>query len=219
MTFILLIFLFLSSFKPAVAIEVSSSANDVQSIREVVQQKVKEKLNIITTPSSKAKSFFGSIKEIKNQQIIISQNNENKTIIITDETIFINLKKTKISFKDMKVGDEILAMGYIDAQGQLETKRIVLIELKKIKNTTQVINGQIVDISQNSPVFIVVPFNNKNNQYQVKTDSNNIKKISTGQKIIAIIKPDEKIANTFNLVKIISSTSTSTSSATSTSKQ
>lgn len=219
MTFILLIFLFLSSFKPAVAIEVSSSANDVQSIREVVQQKVKEKLNIITTPSSKAKSFFGSIKEIKNQQIIISQNNENKTIIITDETIFINLKKTKISFKDMKVGDEILAMGYIDAQGQLETKRIVLIELKKIKNTTQVINGQIVDISQNSPVFIVVPFNNKNNQYQVKTDSNNIKKISTGQKIIAIIKPDEKITNTFNLVKIISSTSTSTSSATSTSKQ
>ncbi len=219
MTFILLIFLFLSSFKPAVAIEASSSANDVQSIREVVQQKVKEKLNIITTPSSKAKSFFGSIKEIKNQQIIISQNNENKTIIITDETIFINLKKTKISFKDMKVGDEILAMGYIDAQGQLETKRIVLIELKKIKNTTQVINGQIVDISQNSPVFIVVPFNNKNNQYQVKTDSNNIKKISTGQKIIAIIKPDEKIANTFNLVKIISSTSTSTSSATSTSKQ
>lgn len=219
MTFILLIFLFLSSFKPTVAIEASSSANDVQSIREVVQQKVKEKLNIITTPSSKPKCFFGSIKEIKNQQIIISQNNENKTIVITDETIFINLKKTKISFKDIKVGDEVLAMGYIDAQGQLETKRVVLIELKKIKNTTQVINGQIVDVSQNSPVFIVVPFNNKNNQYQIKTDSNNIKKINTGQKIIAIIKPDEKITNTFNLIKIISSTSTSTSSATSTSKQ
>lgn len=219
MTFILLIFLFLSSFKSAVAIEASSSANDVQSIREVVQQKVKEKLNIITTPSSKPKSFFGSIKEIKNQQIIINQNNENKTIVITDETIFINLKKTKINFKDIKVGDEVLAMGYIDSQGQLETKRVVLIELKKIKNTTQVINGQVVDVSQSSPVFIVVPFNNKNNQYQIKTDSNNIKKINTGQKIIAIIKPDEKITNTFNLIKIISSTSTSTSSATSTPKQ
>ncbi|MPN17987.1 hypothetical protein SDC9_165345 [bioreactor metagenome] len=98
-------------------------------------------------------------------------------------------------------------MGYINSQNQLEAKRIVVIELKKIKNNTQIINGQIVDVSQNSPVFIVVPLNNKNSQYQIETDSNTIKKIVTGQKIIAAIKPDEKITNTFNLVKIISSTS------------
>ena len=53
MAFILFFSLFLFSLKPSLAIEASSSANDVQSIREVVQQKVKEKLNIITTPSSK----------------------------------------------------------------------------------------------------------------------------------------------------------------------
>lgn len=209
--------LFLISSSPVSAIEATSSANDVQSIREVVQQKVKEKLNIITTPSSKPKSFFGSIKKINGLEIEINQNNQNKTIITTTDTIFINLKKTKISLKEIKVGDEILAMGYLNAQNQLEVKRIVLIELNKIKNNTQIISGQVVDVSQSSPVFIIVPVNNKNSQYQIETDTTTIKKITSGQKVIAAIKPDEKIANTFNLLKIISSTSTS--SATPTPKQ
>jgi len=148
------------------AVEATSSANDIQSIREVVQQKVKEKLNIITTPSSKPKSFFGSIKKITGLQIEISQNNENKTIVITEETTFVNLKKSKISLKELKVGDEILAMGYMNSQNQLEAKRIVIIEINKIKNNNQIINGQVVDVSQSSPVFIIVPLNNKNNQYE-----------------------------------------------------
>lgn len=217
MTSLLLLFLFLISTSPIKATEATSSATDIQSIREVVQQKVKEKLNIITTPSSKPKSFFGSIKKISGLQIEITQNNENKTIVTTEETVFVNLKKTKTSLKELKVGDEILAMGYINSQNQLETKRIIIIELNKIKNNSQIINGQIVDVSQNSPVFIIVPLNNKNNQFQIETDASTIKKITTGQKIIAAIQPDEKIANTFNLKKIISTTSTS--SATPTPKQ
>ncbi len=211
--------LFLMNSRPIIAIEASSSANDIQSIREVVQQKVKEKLNIITTPSSKPKAFFGSIKKINGLQIEISQNNENKTIITTEETIFVNLKKIKSNIKELKVGDEILAIGYLNSQNQLEVKRVIVIELNKFKNNTQIINGQIVDVSQNSPVFVIVPLNNKNSQYQIETDANTIKKINTGQKIVAVIKPDEKITNTFNLLKIVSSISISTSSATPTPKQ
>lgn len=214
MTSLLLFFLLLISTSPVKATEATSSATDIQSIREVVQQKVKEKLNIITTPSSKPKSFFGSIKKISGLQIEISQNNESKIIITTEETVFVNLKKTKSSLKELKVGDEILAMGYINSQNQLEAKRTVLIELNKIKNNTQIINGQVVDVSQSSPVFIIVPLNNKNSQYQIETDTSTIKKITTGQKIIAVIRPDEKIANTFNLLKIISTTSTSSATPT-----
>lgn len=216
---LLISLLFFIAPSPIAAIEASSSANDIQSIREVVQQKVKEKLNIITTPSSKPKAFFGSIKKINDLEIEINQNNQNKVIITTIDTVFVNLKKTKINIKELKVGDEILAMGYLNSQGQLEVKRVVVIELSKIKNNTQIINGQVVDVSQNSPVIVIVPINNKNSQYQIETDSNTIKKITSGQKIIAVIKPDEKIANTFNLLKIISSTSVSTNSATVTPKQ
>lgn len=205
--FIFSILLILISPNKVFATEASSSANDVQSIREVVQQKVMEKLNIITTPSSKPKSFFGNIQKITDKQIEITQNNENKTIITTDDTIFINLKRTKTTFKEIKAGQEILAMGYINSQNQLEAKRIIVVELKNIENKNQVINGQIVDISQTSSVFVVVPFNNKNGQFQIEADSTNLKKISTGQKIVAIIKPNEKISNTFDLLKIISTTS------------
>jgi uncharacterized protein YunC (DUF1805 family) len=197
--------LFLISPASVFATDATSSADssDVQTIREVVQQKVKEKLNIISTPSNKPKAFFGTIQKITDNQIDITLNNGSKTIITSDDTVFVGLKKTKIALKDLKSGQEILAMGYLNSQNQLEAKRIVVFEIKGIENKTQVINGQIVDISQSSPVFVIVPYNNKNSQYQIETTAANLKKLSSGQKVIAIVKPDEKIANTFNLLKII----------------
>lgn len=208
--------LLLISPTPIFAVEASSSADssDVQTIREVVQQKVKEKLNIIATPESKPKAFFGTIQKVTNNQIDITLNNETKTIITTDDTVLVGLKKAKIALKDLKSGQEILTMGYLNTQNQLEAKRIVVFELKTIQNKTQVINGQIVDISKSSPIFVIVPFNNKNSQYQIETTAANLKKLSSGQKVIAIVKPDEKIANTFDLLKIISTESSASATAT-----
>lgn len=210
--YLLPLILFLISPITVSAIDASSSATDdsnIQTIREVVQQKVKEKLNIISTPESKPKAFFGSIKEITDNQIKINFNNELKTITVNDDTVFVSIKRTKIALKDLKPDQEILAMGYLNNQNQLETKRLVVFEIKTVQNLTQVISGQIVDVSKTSPVFVIVPFNNKNNQYQIKTTDANLKKISSGQKVIAIVKPDPKIANTFDLLKIIPQASVS----------
>ncbi|MDD4937741.1 MAG: hypothetical protein PHX34_01865 [Candidatus Shapirobacteria bacterium] len=191
----------------------ANNSNDIQTIREVVQQKVKEKLNLITTPESKPKSFFGTIQKITNNQIDINLNNETKTIITTDNTVFINLKRTKIALKDLKSGQEILALGYLNSQNQLETKRIIIFELKSVENNTQVVNGQIVDVSQTSPIFVIVPQANKNNQYQITTTTTEIKKIKTGQKAIIVIKPDPKMTNTFDLLKTISLSESTTSAS------
>jgi hypothetical protein len=214
LSFFLTLIIFLNFFRPILATDATSSAQDVQTIREAVQQKVKEKLNIINTPSSKPKSFFGTIQKITDQQIEIFQNDEAKTVIATDDTAFINLKRNKITLSDLKPGEEILAMGYINSQNQLDAKRIVVIELKNSQNTTQVVAGQVVDISQTSPVFVLVPFSNKEKQFQIETTSNTLKGISTGQKIITVIKPDEEISNTFKLIDIISSKSSASVSAT-----
>ena len=199
------------------AVDISTSAtnsSEVQTIREVVQQKVKEKLNIITTPESKPKSLFGTIQKITDNQIEISFNNVSKIIINNEDTVLIGLKRNKIKQKDLKSGQEILALGYLNSKNQLEAKRIIIFELKKIENKTQVINGQIVDISKESLIFVVVPPKNKNSQYQVKTDTANLKKLSSGQKIIAVIKPDPKLANTFNLIKTISTESSASATPT-----
>lgn len=218
LNFITPIILFLSQPQTVFAVNTTPSASqDVQSIREVVQQKVKEKLNIITSSENKPKSIFGSIKKINNSQITISFNNQDQIVTTTEDTVFVGSKKTKISLTDLKENDEIIAMGYFNKDNQLEAKRIVVFSLKEIQNNNQIINGQVVDVSQTSSVFTVIPHNNKNSQYQIETTSTNIKKISSGQKIIAVVKPDEKVTNTFELIKTISSTSQNASvSATST---
>lgn len=210
----LLISLFLSLNQPVLAAtEASTSADsqEVQQIREVVQQKVKEKLNLIKAPSNKAKSIFGTIEKIEDQQLFIKWKTDSNIITTDDETTIISLKRSKLDLENLKTNQDILAMGYFNEENKLEAKRIVVIEIKEIENNNQVINGKVVDVSQSSPVFTIVPQNNKNNQYQITTNSTTLKKISAGQKIIAVIKADPDMANTFDLVKIIKNTDASTS--------
>lgn len=192
----------------------SSNLEDIQKIREVVQQKVKEKLKQISTPSNIPKSIIGTITQIDPTQITINYKNDTKTILISEETVFIDDKRNKTKLEKIKVGQEILAMGLSEESGSINAKRIVIITLKTIENNNHAVVGKIVDISQTSPIFILIPSKNKDQQYQIKTDTkteivdkNNkkidIKNLKSGQKIICVIKPDEKMSKTFYAVKII----------------
>ena len=69
--------------------------------------------------------------------------------------------------------------------------------------------------SQNSTIFVLVPSKNKNNQYQIKIDTKTVltdtkgknltlnNNIISGKKLIAVIKPDSQIAQTFYAVLLI----------------
>jgi hypothetical protein len=193
----------------------SASLDEIQKIREVVQQKVKEKLQQITTvDNSIPRSAIGTITQINNKEITISYKNSNQLISVTDETIFIDAKKNKISLDKLKSGQDILALGYINDGNNLEAKRIVIIDLKTIENINQVVTGKIVDLSKTSPIFTLIPSKNKNTQFQIEIDdkteiidSNNKKytqkNLISGQKVIVIIKPDPKIQKTYYASKII----------------
>lgn len=202
--------LLLALNQPILATEATTSADNntkTEEVRKLIKQKVDKKLNLI-----KPKSLFGTIEKIDDQEISITWKDESNTIITTDKTTFISLKRRKLELEDIKTSQEILAMGYFNTENKLEAKRIILIEIKKIENNNQVINGQVVDVSQNSPIFTIILHNNKNdNGYQIKTDSKTIKKITAGQKIIAVIKADADMVNTFDLLKIIKSTDASPS--------
>lgn len=230
---LLIIFSILFSFltKPAMAVTATPSADQTKDIVDIIQQKVKEKLNLINTPSNQPKSFFGAIIKIDQNQILISYQNKNQTINVDENTAYIDLKRNKSKFANLKIGQEILAMGYLNDDQSLNTKRIVVTELKAIDNPNQIVVGQIVDISKSSPIFVLIPSKNKDNQYQIKTDSkteiidlkNNkldSKILTSGKKIIVIISPDTKITKTFYASKIISlETASSSISATPTPKQ
>jgi hypothetical protein len=197
-----------------------------KAVLEMVQQKVKSMLEQNSTQdtvSNNPQSQFGTISQISDTQIIISYQNQNKTITITPDTIFIDAKKNKIKIASIKVGQDILAMGYLDQSNNLTAKRIVVIDLKTIVNNNEIILGKIVDISQSSPIFSLTSIKNKENTYQIKTDgkteifdqNNNkltLSKLKSGQKVVVVIQPDIKLVKTFYVSKIITFDSNSASS-------
>ncbi|MDP4009447.1 MAG: DUF5666 domain-containing protein [Candidatus Shapirobacteria bacterium] len=193
----------------------TTNVDEIKKIREAVQKKVQEKLQQIVTPSQSVKSSIGTITDIKDNQISLEYQNSPQQILVSDETIYIDTKRNKTKLENLKAGQEILALGYVNTENILETKRIVFTDLKTLDNKKQVVIGKIVDIStlySTTPIFTLISINDKNNQYQIKTDQNTqiedksgqkIKKLASGQKIIVILQPDKKVNNTFYASKII----------------
>jgi hypothetical protein len=190
----------------------------------MVAKKVKEIQQSDTNSSSSTtpKSITGTISKIENDKIIITDKNDLKTITISEDTAFIDAKKNKTKINNLKSGQVILSIGYYDQYDNFEAKRIVVTTSEAIKNKNEIIFGKIADISQTSNVLILIPIKNKNTQYQIKSDSKTkvvdengniltIGKLKSGQKIVAVIQPDAKIANTFNVSQIIVFSSNSTS--------
>lgn len=209
----LFLFLFLSLIFPQTSFsqEATTVTDKTQIILDKVKQKVSGEKKIID--STIPKSIVGTITKIDDTQITLNYKNETKTINFTTDTVFIDTKKNKTKIENIKVGQSILAMGYLNSD-TFEAKRVVITDLKTIENKNEIVLGKIVDISKSSPVFVLIPIKNKEAQYQIKTDdkteiidqSNNkltMDKLKSGQKIIVIIQPDAKIAKTFYVSKII----------------
>jgi len=188
-----------------------------KEVLEMVQQKVKDMLqqnNNSSIDVNTPRSFVGTINQIDSNQTTIIYKNESKIINLNDETVFIDIKRNKTKIENIKEGQDILAMGYFNQYGIFEAKRVVVTDLKTIENRNEIILGKIVDISQSSPIFVLIPNKDKDTQYQIKTDNktevldrenNKLKldKLKAGQRIVVIIQPDAKIEKTFYVSKII----------------
>jgi hypothetical protein len=194
-----------------------TTTSEIQKIREVVQEKVQEKLREITNPTSTdtKRGLIGKIIQIDSTQITIEYQNNPSVLKIGSSTVYIDLNRNKTNLTNVKIGQDILAMGIIDSNtNTFQTKRVVFINLNTINLNRTIVIGKIVDISKTSPIFTLIPSKNKNNLYQIKTDKNTIylgknqqKLVSTdlksGHKIIAVLTPDLKMSKTYTALKIM----------------
>lgn len=217
-----MIYLFLLCFYSFFATPINAATptpavqNDkVEDVKNIVKQLVKG--TSTEAISSQPKSFFGTISQIEDNQIRLTIQEQVKTLYVDDETTFVDAKKKQAKISSFKVGQTVIAMGYLNQDKSLDCRRLVYTDSKDIENDNQIVTGQIVDVSQSqsSPIFVLISTSNKNNQYQIKTDSkteitdfkNNkltsAKTITTSKKVVAVIQPDAKLANTFYAVKII----------------
>ncbi len=213
----LIVFLFLL-FPPQLIAQSVTPTPDAktEAIRELAEKKVQDMLGITSSSLSPTipKSVVGTITKIDNNNIISSFKNENKELETNSETVIINEKKLKAKFTDLKEGQTILAMGYYDQFSNFAAKRIIITNSEDIKNKNEIVFGTITDISQSSDVLVLVPIKNKNTQYQIKIssktkitnkdgDSLTLSKLKKGQKVTAVIQPNIKISNTFDVFQIV----------------
>ncbi len=218
MSLFLILFLFLirptNSFaqNTTVTPTIDPKAEEIKKMNEKIVQDMQTETNTVSTTTPK--SVVGTISQIKEDQIIVDDNNKNKTINITSDTVYVDAKKNKTKLSNLKSGQVILSMGYYNESGNFTAKRIVVTSLEAIQNKNEIIFGTIADISQTTNVLVLIPLKNKNTQYQIKTDSktevvdksgNNltVNKLKSGQKVVVVIQPDAKISNTFDVSKII----------------
>jgi hypothetical protein len=189
------------------------SLEDVQKIREAVQEKVAEKLKTLTTTTSNKKAFIGQISQIDNLNFTLNYQNKDYLLTVDPETVYINEKLSRSNIDQLKVGQEILAMGILNESQTLDTKRIIAIKIDSLKNENKVISGIIVDISQTANIFSLSPFTDKDSQYQVKYDAKTqvysynkkvtkFSELKPGQRIAIVGSLDENNSKSLNSIKI-----------------
>ncbi|MFA5828263.1 MAG: hypothetical protein WC841_02805 [Candidatus Shapirobacteria bacterium] len=194
----------------------TSGLDEIKKIREAVQQKVQEKLAEISNPEvNQKRGIIGKITKIDGLEITLEDNLlTSRKLSLTNDTVVIGINKNKSNLESLKVGVEILAMGYTTEDGSLDTKRIVIVDLKTIADPLNVTVGKIVDISRASPVFVLIPSSDKNTQYQIKTDAKteitqlqknkiSFSDLKNGQRTILVFKPESKTSKSFYATKII----------------
>lgn len=178
--------------------DVSDQINgEIDIIRQVVKDKVKQKIDSIIGTDNRKYAWFGQITSIEGLQLNITDvNNQTLLITIDPSATVINSSKRTVTTKDLKVDQTILAMGYVEDSLPL-AKRILIVNTPLSSLRTTVVSGTISDISQTNPIISLVT--NNRQVFQIKSDKNT-KSLVKNQKIIAVLRPDNKDNQTWTLV-------------------
>lgn len=212
-----LLLVILATTKPAaIAVEPTASESaTIQNLRKAVQEKVTTKLKEIsqtTIPNKRA--WQGQIKQIDPVNILLDVSGQDKTLALSESTVFIDGAKNKIDPAKFKIGQTILALGYTKDNLEMDTKRVILVNPNVSVPKFTVTSGQISDISKTSQTLVLVPTFNKNKEIQVvidaKTNLLNINQkvllypdLYKSQKVVAILSQKDKTGKVFFAQTII----------------
>jgi len=151
----------------------------IQQIREAVREKVRERVEEIRQGIPRA--YFGEIKQIGSQEFTLETRREEIQVTVSTETKIIGKNKQSLEFKDLKVGDYCIAMGYLTEDNTLEAKRIVIISKPKPPARITAF-GRVTDISSEEKILTV------KNEKRGLTYT-----VSTNEKTVITKKVDKRI--------------------------
>lgn len=149
---LLIISFFVFSSIPEILAQSPTPDEKVKEIREAVKEKVREEIQ--QTQKGQKKAFVGEITEISNSTLVLEARSGEQQAEIDDEATILNIKKSKIEFEDLEIGNYVIAMGYLGENEVLQAKRVVVTKEPKT-STRQVVVGRVTDISDDEKIITV----------------------------------------------------------------
>lgn len=128
-----LLLVYSSEFQKYITAEASPDPEEADSIRERVEQKVSQALK-------SPKALLGTVTDISENTLQIkSVAGEIEQISVSADTFALAMGKTnkEVKMADVAIGDYIVAMGFMNGNGVLDTKRILV--TSPIDNTNRLI--------------------------------------------------------------------------------
>jgi len=196
-----------------ITVAVEENPEEIEKLREEIEKQVQEKLNSIIDKEEK-RGWTGEITDKGETGFKIDFKDESRTITLGSEVTIIDDYREEMTFNELNINNYVLIMGYLQIDGVLEARRIVVTQ--KVEDvSTLAIFGTINDKSTESNVLLVS--DKAGEEYELIIEKTTIlrqkvdnekKKIDyddihSNQKLVAIISPPENNGSTFNAVEII----------------
>ncbi|KKT77136.1 MAG: hypothetical protein UW73_C0027G0008 [Microgenomates group bacterium GW2011_GWB1_44_8] len=166
-------------------------AQTPSSTGSAIRDAVKEQVAAIKTAVAK-RAFVGTISAKADATITVTNlKNESKTAVITGDTVIRLTGGKDGTFADLKVGDFVIAMGDVDSQGTLTTKRLLVIA-KPTADKRRALTGRVTDTSSSSLTIETL----KKEIITIKvtsdttiTNKNKLSETKVGSRIVAVGLP------------------------------
>jgi len=177
-------------------------AQDATEEADSIREKVKEK---VEAARSNPKAYIGSVTD-KTEDTLQIQNDleEIQLISIDPESASfakIDKKTTSAKYDDVAIGDYIIAMGFTNGNGVLETKRVIITS-KPEKVTRNAVFGNILEIN-NKEVLLETQIGEFTLKFPKKWKGPEISEFEKDMTLVAVGEIDDKTI-TIRTVQLIS---------------
>jgi len=172
----------------------------VQEIRQLVREKVQEKLAEIKNRQEK-RAYVGKISAIENTTITLESKKGAKKVLVNEETTIVGALRKTLKLADLKVGDAIIAMGTIGEDGAMTAKRIVVIPQSLTAPTSPKIRravfGRVKEIDRVNQILTLVHPKKEQVTFRIKVPKDpkapkvDFSQIAVGDRLVAVGTWDE----------------------------
>ncbi len=132
--------------------EEPSPSPDDERIKQKVEERIEKVLS--SAEEEQKRALVGTLKSVTNSTLTIETQAGDFQAKIASEATILNENRKEIEIDDLKIGSNIIAMGFFDDQDVLDAKRVVMTEEFQIPETDSVF-GLVTDISQEEKVLTI----------------------------------------------------------------